>query len=219
MFLDTPGHEAFTAMRARGAKVTDIVVLVVAADDGVMPQTLEAIDHAKAAGVPIVVAVNKIDKPEAQPDRVRQQLSDRGLDARGLGRDDRLRRRLGEEEAGLDQLLEMLLLVADMLELKANPKQPALGTVLEARLDKGRGPVATVLVQDGTLSVGDTVVAGAVTGKIRALVDDRGGAAEGGGALDPGRDPRPAVAARAGRPAPRRDRPAQGPVRSSASGS
>jgi len=174
VFLDTPGHEAFTMMRARGAKVTDIVVLVVAADDGVMPQTLEAMDHAKAAGVPIVVAVNKIDKPDAQPDRVRQQLSDRGLMPEEWGGTNVFVNVSAKKQMGLEQLLEMLLLVADMQEVKANPKKPALGTVLEARLDKGRGPVATVLVQDGTLSVGDTVVAGAVTGKIRALVDDRG---------------------------------------------
>jgi len=174
VFLDTPGHEAFTLMRARGAKVTDIVVLVVAADDGVMPQTLEAMDHAKAAGVPIVVAVNKIDKAEAQPDRVRQQLSDRGLMPEEWGGTTVFVNVSAKKRTGLDQLLEMLLLVADLQEVKANPKKAALGTVLEARLDKGRGPVATVLVQDGTLKVGDTVVAGAVTGKIRALVDDRG---------------------------------------------
>ena len=174
VFLDTPGHEAFTLMRARGAKVTDIVVLVVAADDGVMPQTLEAMDHAKAAGVPIVVAVNKIDKPDAQPDRVRQQLSDRGLMPEEWGGTNVFVNVSAKKKQGLEQLLEMLLLVADMQEVKANPKKPALGTVLEARLDKGRGPVATVLVQDGTLRIGDTVVAGAVAGKIRALVDDRG---------------------------------------------
>jgi translation initiation factor IF-2 len=174
VFLDTPGHEAFTLMRARGAKVTDIVVLVVAADDGVMPQTLEAMDHAKAAGVPIVVAVNKIDKPEAQPDRVKQQLSDRGLMPEEWGGTTVFVNVSAKKRQNLEQLLEMLLLVADLQELKANSKKPALGTVLEARLDKGRGPVATVLVQDGTLSVGDTVVAGAVAGKVRALNDDRG---------------------------------------------
>jgi translation initiation factor IF-2 len=174
VFLDTPGHEAFTLMRARGAKVTDIVVLVVAADDGVMPQTVEAMDHARAAGVPIVVAVNKIDKPDAQPDRVRQQLADRGLAPEDWGGSTVFVNVSAKKKQGLDQLLEMLLLVADLQELKANPRKPALGTVLEARLDKGRGPMATVLVQDGTLAVGDTVVAGAVTGKIRALVDDRG---------------------------------------------
>jgi translation initiation factor IF-2 len=174
VFLDTPGHEAFTLMRARGAKVTDIVVLVVAADDGVMPQTLEAIDHAKAAGVPIVVAVNKIDKPEAQPDRVKQQLSDRGLMPEEWGGSTVFVNVSAKKRQNLDQLLEMLLLVADLQELKANPAQPAVGTVLEARLDKGRGPVATVLVQDGMLRVGETVVAGAVAGKVRALMDDRG---------------------------------------------
>jgi translation initiation factor IF-2 len=174
VFLDTPGHEAFTLMRARGAKVTDIVVLVVAADDGVMPQTLEAIDHAKAAGVPIVVAVNKIDKAEAQPDRVKQQLSDRGLMPEEWGGTTVFVNVSAKKKQNLEQLLEMLLLVADLQELKANPKKEALGTVLEARLDKGRGPVATVLVQDGSLEVGDTVVAGAVTGKVRALVDERG---------------------------------------------
>jgi translation initiation factor IF-2 len=174
VFLDTPGHEAFTLMRARGAKVTDIVVLVVAADDGVMPQTVEAMDHAKAAGVPIVVAVNKIDKPDAQPDRVRQQLADRGLAPEEWGGSTVFVNVSAKKKLNLDQLLEMLLLVADLQEVKANPTKPAMGTVLEARLDKGRGPVATVLVQDGTLGVGDTVVAGAVAGKIRALVDDRG---------------------------------------------
>jgi translation initiation factor IF-2 len=174
VFLDTPGHEAFTLMRARGAKVTDVVVLVVAADDGVMPQTLEAIDHAKAAGVPIIVAVNKIDKADAQPDRVKQQLSDRGLMPEEWGGTTVFVNVSAKKRQNLDQLLEMILLVADLQELKANPKKSATGTVLEARLDKGRGAVATVLVQDGTLQVGDTVVAGAVYGKIRALVDDQG---------------------------------------------
>ncbi len=174
VFLDTPGHEAFTLMRARGAKVTDIVVLVVAADDGVMPQTVEAIDHAKAANVPIVVAVNKIDKPDAQPDRVKQQLSDRGLMPEEWGGTTVFVNVSAKKRQNLDQLLEMLLLVADLQELKANPKRAASGTVLEARLDKGRGPVATVLIQDGTLAVGDTVVAGAVSGKVRALNDDHG---------------------------------------------
>ena len=174
VFLDTPGHEAFTLMRARGAKVTDVVVLVVAADDGVMPQTLEAMDHAKAAGVPIVVAVNKIDKANAQPDRVRQQLSDRGLMPEEWGGSTVFVNVSAKKRQNLEQLLEMLLLVADLQELKANPKKPAGGTVLEARLDRGRGPVATVLIQDGTLRVGDMVVAGAVSGRVRALVDDRG---------------------------------------------
>ena len=174
VFLDTPGHEAFTLMRARGAKVTDIVVLVVAADDGVMPQTVEAIDHARAAGVPIVVAVNKIDKPDAQPDRVKQQLSDKGLMPEEWGGSTVFVNVSAKKRQNLEQLLEMLLLVADLQELKANPKRTAVGTVLEARLDKGRGPVATILIQDGTLHIGDTVVAGAVTGKVRALVDDQG---------------------------------------------
>ena len=174
VFLDTPGHEAFTLMRARGAKVTDIVVLVVAADDGVMPQTVEAMDHAKAAGVPIVVAVNKIDKADAQPDRVKQQLSDRGLMPEEWGGTTVFVNVSAKKKQNLEQLLEMLLLVADLQELKANPGKAAGGTVLESRLDKGRGPVATVLVQDGTLKIGDSVVAGAVAGKVRALVDEHG---------------------------------------------
>jgi len=174
VFLDTPGHEAFTLMRARGAKVTDLVVLVVAADDGVMPQTLEAVDHAKAANVPILVAVNKIDKPDAQPDRVKQQLADRGLSPEEWGGTTVFVNVSAKKKQNLEQLLEMILLVADLQELKANPDRPATGTVLEARLDKGRGPVANVVVQDGTMAVGDTVVAGAVSGKIRALVDDQG---------------------------------------------
>jgi translation initiation factor IF-2 len=174
VFLDTPGHEAFTLMRARGAKVTDVVVLVVAADDGVMPQTLEAMDHARAAGVPIIVAVNKIDKPEAQPDRVKQQLSDRGLMPEDWGGTTVFVNVSAKKRQNLEQLLEMILLVADLQELKANAHRSAVGTVLEARLDKGRGPVATVLVQDGKLDVGDMVVAGAVSGKVRALVDDHG---------------------------------------------
>ncbi|HEV7499193.1 MAG TPA: translation initiation factor IF-2, partial [Vicinamibacteria bacterium] len=174
VFLDTPGHEAFTLMRARGAKVTDVVVLVVAADDGVMPQTVEAMDHAKAAGVPIVVAVNKIDKAGAQPDRVKQQLSDRGLMPEEWGGTTVFVNVSAKKKENLPQLLEMLLLVADLQELKANPKTPGVGTVLEARLDKGRGPVATILIQDGTIRVGDTLVAGAVSGKVRALNDDHG---------------------------------------------
>ncbi len=185
VFLDTPGHEAFTLMRARGAKVTDIVVLVVAADDGVMPQTVEAIDHAKAAGVPIVVAVNKIDKPDAQPDRVKQQLSDRGLMPEEWGGTTVFVNVSAKKKQNLDQLLEMLLLVADLQELKADPKKPGVGTVLESRLDKGRGPVATVLIQDGHLDVGDTVVAGAVAGKVRALVDEAGKRLKGAGPATP----------------------------------
>jgi translation initiation factor IF-2 len=174
IFVDTPGHEAFTRMRARGAKVTDIVVLVVAADDGVMPQTLEAIDHAKAASVPIVVAVNKIDKPEAQPERVKRQLSDRGLMPEEWGGDTVMVEVSARDKKNLDKLLEMILLVSDLRELKANPEAPASGTVLESRVDKGRGPVATVLVQNGTLHTGDVFICGAVYGKVRALFDDHG---------------------------------------------
>jgi translation initiation factor IF-2 len=174
VFIDTPGHEAFTRMRARGAKVTDIVVLVVAADDGVMPQTLEAIDHARAAGAPIVVAVNKIDKADAQPERVKQQLADRGLLAEDWGGDTVVVPVSARTHQGLDLLLEMILLVADMLDLKANPARPAMGTVLEAQLDRGRGPVATVLVRNGTLRVGDFFICGAVFGKVRAMMNDRG---------------------------------------------
>jgi translation initiation factor IF-2 len=175
VFLDTPGHEAFTLMRARGAQVTDIVVLVVAADDGVKPQTLEAISHARAAGVPIVVAINKVDKPEAQIDRVKQQLSDNGLLAEDWGGDTVMVPVSAKKRMGLEQLLEMLLLVADMKELRAGPDRQATGTVLEAKLDKTRGPVATVLVQNGTLKIGDAFIAGAVSGKVRAMFDDRGG--------------------------------------------
>jgi translation initiation factor IF-2 len=174
VFLDTPGHEAFTRMRARGAKVTDIVVVVVAADDGVMPQTLEAIDHAKAAGVPIIVAINKIDKPDAQPERIKQQLADRGLLAEDWGGDTVMVQVSAKTHQGIELLLEMILLVADMLDLKANPERPAMGTVLEAQLDRGRGPVATVLVRNGTLSVGDFFICGAVFGKVRAMISDRG---------------------------------------------
>src|SRR5208282_5724751 len=174
VFIDTPGHEAFTRMRARGAKVTDIVVLVVAADDGVMPQTLEAIDHARAAGVPIIVAINKIDKPAAQPDRIKQQLSDRGLLAEDWGGDTVMVPVSAKSGQNLDLLLEMILLVADLQDLKANPSRPAIGNVLEAQLDKGRGPVATMLVRNGTLRVGDFFICGSVFGKVRAMFDDRG---------------------------------------------
>jgi translation initiation factor IF-2 len=173
-FLDTPGHEAFTLMRARGAKVTDIVILVVAADDGVMPQTVEAIDHARAANVPIIVAINKIDKPEAKPDVVKKQLADRGLLAEDWGGQIVCVQISAKKKTGIEDLLEMILLVADMLDLKADPKLPASGTVLEARLDRSRGPVATVLVQNGTLRVGDPFIAGAVSGKVRAMLDDSG---------------------------------------------
>jgi translation initiation factor IF-2 len=174
VFIDTPGHEAFTRMRARGAKVTDIVILVVAADDGVMPQTLEAIDHAKAAGVPIIVAINKIDKPDAQPERIKQQLADRGLLAEDWGGDTVMVPVSARTHEKLDLLLEMILLVADMQDLKANPGRPGTGTVIEAQLDRGRGPVATVLVRNGTLAVGDFFICGAVFGKVRAMLNDRG---------------------------------------------
>jgi translation initiation factor IF-2 len=174
VFLDTPGHEAFTMMRARGAKVTDIVVLVVAADDGVMPQTREAIDHAKAANVPIVVAVNKIDKADANPERVKRELSDLGLMPEEWGGTTVTVEVSARQRKNLDQLLEMILLVADIGDLKANPKRMAQGTVLEAKLDRGRGPVAHVLVQDGSISEGDLFIAGTVDGKVRALFDHLG---------------------------------------------
>ncbi|MFN3476147.1 MAG: translation initiation factor IF-2 [Candidatus Methylomirabilales bacterium] len=174
VFLDTPGHEAFTAMRARGAQVTDVVVLVVAADDGVMPQTIEAINHAKAAGVPILVAINKIDKPHADPNRVRQQLADLGLVPEEWGGQTIFVEVSAKKRIGIENLLEMLLLLAELQELKANPFRPAKGTVIEAKLDRGRGPVATVLVQQGTLRVGDAFVAGLQYGKVRALINDKG---------------------------------------------
>jgi len=174
VFIDTPGHEAFTRMRARGAKVTDIVVLVVAADDGVMPQTLEAIDHAKAANVPILVAINKVDKPDAQPERIKQQLADRNLLAEDWGGDTVMVPVSAKAKTNLDLLLEMILLVADLQDLKANPERPAVGNVLEAELDRGRGPVATVIVRNGTLRVGDYFICGSVFGKVRAMFDDRG---------------------------------------------
>ena len=174
VFLDTPGHEAFTRMRARGAKVTDIVVIVVAADDGVMPQTLEAIDHAKAAGVPIIVAVNKIDKPDAQPERVKQQLSDRGLSPEEWGGSTVFVEVSAKKRQNLDLLLEMICLVADIQNLKATPDRSAVGTVIEAKLDRGRGAVATVLVQNGTLRNSDSFIMGNTFGKIRAMFDDRG---------------------------------------------
>ena len=174
VFVDTPGHEAFTRMRSRGAKVTDIVVLVVAADDGVMPQTKEAIDHAKAANVPIIVAINKVDKPEAQPERVKRQLSDLGLMPAEWGGDTEFVEVSAKQKKGLERLLEIILLVADLRELKANPDAPGSGTVLESRVDKGRGPVATILIQNGTLRAGDFFICGAVFGKVRALFDDRG---------------------------------------------
>jgi translation initiation factor IF-2 len=176
VFLDTPGHEAFTRMRSRGAKATDIVVLVVAADDGVMPQTLEAIDHAHAAEVPIIVAVNKIDKPEALPDRVKKQLADRGLMPEDWGGKTVFVDVSAKKKTNLNLLMEMIALVADLGELKATPERAATGVVLEAKLDRGRGPVATVLVQNGTLKAGDNFVVGNVYGKVRAMFDDRGAA-------------------------------------------
>ena len=185
VFLDTPGHEAFTMMRARGARVTDVVVLVVAADDGVMPQTLEAIDHARAAEVPILVAINKIDKPEAQLDRVKQQLADRGLQWDGWGGDTVMVEVSAKKRQNLDALLEMILLTSDLLELKANPDRLASGVVLEAKLDRGRGAVATLLVQQGTLKVGDPFIAGQVFGRVRAMFDDRGRPIEGAGPSTP----------------------------------
>src|SRR5262244_2205289 len=173
-FIDTPGHAAFSAMRARGAKVTDIVVLVVAADDGVMPQTVEAINHARAANVPMVVAINKIDKPEANLDRIKQGLSDHGLVPEDWGGDTVTVPVSAKTREGLPHLLEMLLLQADLLELKANPDKPARGTIVEAKLDRGRGPVATVLVQEGTLRPGDPFVCGPYAGRVRAMIDDKG---------------------------------------------
>jgi len=180
-FLDTPGHEAFTAMRARGARVTDIVVLVVAADDGVMPQTVEAINHARAANVPIIVAVNKIDKPGADPDRVKRSLIERGLTPEEWGGDTIFVNVSAKQNTGIDQLLEMILLQAEVMELRANPDKLARGHVVEAKIDAGRGPVATVLVSEGTLRNGDPVVCGVHSGKIRAMLDDRGQSVESAG--------------------------------------
>ena len=173
-FLDTPGHEAFTAMRARGSSVTDIVVLVVAADDGVMPQTVEAVNHAKAAEVPVVVAVNKIDKPGANPDRIKQQLTELGLQPEEWGGDTQYVPVSALKREGIDELLEAISLAAQVLELKAPIDRPAHGIVIEARLDKGRGPVATVLVQEGTLRRGDFYVVGETAGRVRAMLDDMG---------------------------------------------
>ncbi len=173
-FLDTPGHEAFTALRARGAKVTDIVVLVVAADDGVMPQTIEAIDHSKAANVPIVVAINKIDKPEANQTRVRNELAEHGVVSEEWGGQNIFVEVSAKKRIGIEHLLEMILLQSEVMELKANPNKPARGTIIEAKLDRGRGPVATVLIQSGTLKIGDAFVAGAASGRVRALINDTG---------------------------------------------
>ncbi len=185
VFIDTPGHEAFTRMRARGAKVTDIVVLVVGADDGIMPQTEEAISHARAAGVPIVVAINKIDKPDAQAERVKRQLSDKGLMPEEWGGDTVMVEVSAKMKTNIPKLLEMILLVGDLRELKADPDVPASGTVLESRVDKGRGPVATMLVQNGTLHVGDVFIVGAVYGKVRAMFDDHGAAIKQAGPSTP----------------------------------
>jgi translation initiation factor IF-2 len=173
-FIDTPGHEAFTAMRARGAQVTDIAVLVVAADDGVMPQTIEAIDHARAAGVPIVVAVNKVDKPEADPVRVRQQLAEAGIQTSEWGGDFEFVDVSAKAGTNLEKLLETILVVADLQELKADPESRARGVAIEAHLDKGRGPVATVLVRRGTLRTGDAIVCGQAHGRVRAMLDENG---------------------------------------------
>ncbi|WP_200898513.1 translation initiation factor IF-2 [Gottschalkia purinilytica] len=174
VFLDTPGHEAFTSMRARGAQITDIAILVVAGDDGVMPQTVEALNHAKAADVPIIVAVNKMDKPEVNPDRVKQELTEHGLMPEEWGGDTIFVHVSALKKQGIDELLEMIALVSEMQELKANPNRNAVGTIIEAKLDKSRGPVATVLVQKGTLSIGDAVVSGSSYGRIRAMLDDKG---------------------------------------------
>lgn len=173
-FLDTPGHAAFTAMRARGAQATDIAILVVAADDGVMPQTVEAVNHAKDANVPIIIAINKMDKPDANPDRIKQDLTEFGLVAEEWGGETIFVPVSAKQRTGIENLLEMILLVADMKDFRANPNRPAKGTIIEAELDKGRGPVATVLVQNGTLQLGDSIIAGAAAGKVRALNNDKG---------------------------------------------
>jgi translation initiation factor IF-2 len=173
-FLDTPGHEAFTAMRSRGAQITDLAILVVAADDGVMPQTVEALNHAKAADVPIIVAINKTDRPGANPDRVRQQLADHELLSEDWGGSTVTVEVSALKKAGIEDLLEMVLLVAEMAELKANPDRPAVGSVIEAELDRNRGSTATVLIQNGTLRTGDMVVAGSTSGRVRAMFDYRG---------------------------------------------
>jgi translation initiation factor IF-2 len=180
-FLDTPGHEAFTSMRARGAMVTDIAILVVAADDGIMPQTVEAINHAKAAEIPIIVAINKMDKPGANPDKIMQQLTEYGLVAEEWGGDTIICPISAKTGLGIDHLLEMVVLTAEMRELKANPNRAARGAVIEARLDKGRGPVATLLVQNGTLKQGDVIIAGTAVGRVRAMNDDKGKKVESAG--------------------------------------
>ena len=180
VFLDTPGHEAFTAMRARGAQVTDLVILVVAADDGVMEQTREAINHSRAANVPIVVAVNKMDKPGADPDRVLRELAELGLQPEDWGGDTIVARVSAKTREGLDELLELVALQSEIMDLKANPDKPARGHIVEARLDKGRGAVATVLVQEGTLKMGDNFVCGPFYGRVRALTNDQGKKGQGG---------------------------------------
>ena len=202
-FIDTPGHAAFTAMRARGASVTDIVILVVAADDGVMPQTIEAISHAKAAKVPMVVAINKIDKPDANPDRVKQELLSHDVVLEDFGGDVLGIPVSATKHTNLDKLIEAVQLQAELLDVRANADREAHGTIIEAKLDRGRGVVATVLVQRGTLKVGDLVVAGAQWGRARALLNDRGRAGGDGRALDAGRDPGPGRRAGARRPAGR----------------
>jgi translation initiation factor IF-2 len=174
VFIDTPGHEAFTAMRARGAQVTDVVVLVVAADDGVMPQTKEAIDHARAAKVPMVVAINKIDKLNSNPEKVKKDLADYGLVQEKWGGNTLFAEVSAKQKTGIKELLELILLQAEVLELRANPDKPARGVIIEAKLDKGRGPVATLLVQEGTLKAGDVFIAGSHYGRVRAMLDDRG---------------------------------------------
>jgi len=180
-FIDTPGHEAFTTMRSRGAGITDIVILVVAADDGVMPQTIESINHARAAEVPIIVAVNKIDKPDARPDEVKRQLSEHGVVAEDWGGDTIFVEVSAKERTNIDTLLEMILLQAEMMEVKANPNKPGKGVIIESRLDRGKGPLATVLVKEGTVKQGDFVVAGLYSGRVRALIDDHGKPVESAG--------------------------------------
>ncbi|PRX33625.1 translation initiation factor IF-2 [Orenia metallireducens] len=184
-FLDTPGHEAFTSMRARGAQATDIAILVVAADDGIMPQTIEAINHAKSAGVPIIVAINKMDRPNAQPDRVKQELMNHGLIPEDWGGDTVCVPVSALKGENLDELLEMIVLTAEMEELKANPTRPANGIIVEAELDRGRGPVATILIKNGTLKVGDAIVAGLASGRVRAMINDQGERVEEAGPATP----------------------------------
>ena len=211
VFLDTPGHEAFTAMRARGAQVTDIAIIVVAADDGVMPQTKEAIDHVRAARVPMIVAINKIDKPDANPDRVKQELADNKVLIEEYGGDVIAVPVSAKQKTGLDDLMEMILLVADLQDLKANPARPAIGTIVESKVEKGRGNVATVLVQTGTLRIGDVVAVGGTHGRVRALQNAAGKRVKAGRAGHGGRGHRPAGAARGGRHPARGGRREGGP--------